>query len=341
MSNNHRIPIYQITADNQPLNALINSRIISISITDNRSGEADELSLSLSDHDGQLQLPKRGVKLTCKLGFIDSGLHDMGSFIVDQTEWQGTPDTITIKARSADFKSPLKTGKRKSYHRQTFGQIAQSIATENKLKLVINPDLAKLNHAHIDQTDESDLNLLGRLAKQNGAELSIKQGRLLIFKAAQAKTASGQTLPTLSLTRQDGDQFSYQEQDRESDYSGVSASYQDPKAAKHQRVTSGNPEIRGGGDDPNTKTKLLKGTYANAEEAQRAADAEQQRINRAKATFSITTAHGRPDISTESPVQLQGFKKEIDQLKWIVAKATHNYSSNGGLTTALELEANI
>lgn len=336
----HRIPIYQLSANNQPLDELINSRILDLSVTDNRSGEADELSLSLSDHDGLLELPRRGVLLTCKLGFTDSGLIDMGRFVVDETEFTGSPDIITIKARSADFRSSIKSGQRQSYHRQTLGQIATTIAQRNQLKLVMTEDLSSLPLEHVDQTDESDLNLLTRLARVNGAELAIKHGSLLLFRAGQALTASGQPLPRVTLTRHDGDQFRYSEADRNSDYTGVSAYYQDTGKATRKRVTAGRPEVRGAGDDPNTKTRVLKQTFASQADAQRAAEAAMSETSRQQATFSINTAYGRPDISTESPVQLQGFKPSIDQLKWIVAKATHSYSKSG-LVTQLELEATL
>jgi phage protein D len=336
----HRIPLFALTADNQPLDQLINSRVIDLSVTDNRSGEADELRISLSDHDGLLELPRRGVLLTCKLGFTDTGLINMGRFVVDETEFAGTPDIITITARSADFRSSIKSGNRQSYHRQSLGQIAQTIASRNSLKLVITSDLSGLTIEHVDQTDESDLNLLTRLARANGAELSIKQGSLLLFKAGQAQTASGKTLPTITLTRHDGDQFRYSEADRDSDYTGVSAYYQDTGKATRKRVTAGRPEVRGGGDDPNTKTRVLKQTFASQAEAERAAKAAMNRTSRQQATFSMTTAYGRPDISSESPVRLQGFKPQIDRLNWIVAKATHSYSSSG-LTSSLELEANV
>lgn len=329
-----RHPMCTLTADDKPLNSLINSRIISVTVTDNRAGEADELSITLSDFDGLLELPRRGVILSCSMGWADQGMFKMGSFKVDETEWSGTPDIITIKARSADFKSNLKTGKRKSYHRQTFGQIAKTIARDHDLELVMTDALSGIDLKHVDQTDESDLNLLGRLAKQNGAELSIKEGRLLIFKAGQAKTASGKALPTLMLTRRDGDQFRYAEADRESDHTGVAANYHDSNAAKLDKASTGDA------DGSEAKVKQLKGTYPDKASAERAAKAEHERIKRAKATFNISTAYGRPDISTESPVQLQGFKPSIDQLKWIVAKATHSYSKSG-LVTQLELEATL
>lgn len=88
------------------------------------------------------------------------------------------------------------------------------------------------------------------------------------------------------------------------------------------------------------KVKHLKGTFANKAEAERASAAKMAEIKRQMAKFSINLAYGLPEISTESPIQLQGFKAEVDKLKWIVEKATHSFSRSG-LTTQLELEAPI
>ena len=88
-----------------------------------------------------------------------------------------------------------------------------------------------------------------------------------------------------------------------------------------------------------TKTKALKGTFASKEEAQRAADAKMGEIKRDQAQFTIALAYGNPAISTEAPIAIRGFKKEIDAMPWIVAKATHQYDKSSGLTTQLELES--
>lgn len=46
-----------------------------------------------------------------------------------------------------------------------------------------------------------------------------------------------------------------------------------------------------------------------------------------------------PEISTESPVVLRGFKKEIDVMSWIVSEATHTFDKNSGLVSVIELES--
>ncbi|MGA9698027.1 MAG: hypothetical protein WBQ67_03705 [Acinetobacter sp.] len=116
-------------------------------------------------------------------------------------------------------------------------------------------DLKTINLSHVDQTNESDLNLLQRLVKQNSAEMAVKKDRLLIFKAGSARTYSGKDLPTLILTRNDGDQFRHNEQDHESDHTSVLASYQDTCKAKCDKGITGEK----------SKVKHLKGTFANRE----------------------------------------------------------------------------
>ena len=327
-----RTPVLKLTADSKPLNDQVMARIMTLSVTDNKNLDADELTLTLDDHDGALALPKRGVKLQCWMGFEDAGIHDMGIYIVDSSEWSGTPDTISIRAKSADFKSSLKSGHSQSYHDKTLGEIADTVAKRQQLTLSIKPELTTLDVGHVDQTDESDIHLLTRLCHQYGAVVNIKHGKLLIFTANNNVSASGHPLDITVITRQTGDQFRYSVEDRQSDYDNVSASYQDTKTATRKTVNN---------NEAKTKTRRLKGTYKSKEAATAAANAEAKRIKEEQAKFSITTAYAYPAVTTESPITLQGFKAEIDALKWTVDKATHSYSKSSGLTTQLELLASL
>lgn len=331
-----RTPQIRLTADNKPLSDEIMARLMTLSITDNKSGEADEITLTLDDHDGKLALPKRGVILQCFLGFRDmsgdTGLIDMGKYTVDTVEWGGTPDVITIKAKSADMKNSLKQGRNISYHDKTFGQIASEIATRHDLELAINSDIANIKITHLDQTDESDLNLLTRLSWHYGAVMNIKQGKLLIYRPYQNISVTGQPLSLTTITRSKGDSFRYSVEDRTADTDNIQASYTDTKKAKKQTVQT---------NQKGKKTKVLKGNFRDKQSAEQAVHAEKNRIENQQAKFSINLATAYPAVTTESPIALQGFKDEIDNLKWTVEKATHSYSRSQGLTTQLELVATL
>lgn len=327
-----RTPIIRLTADNEPLDDAIMSRLMDLSVTDNKSGDADELSLTLDDHDGKLAMPKRGVKLQCWMGYIDAGVHDMGIYTVDSVEWGGTPDTITVKAKSADMKGSLKSGRTQSYHDKKLGEIAKEVATRHELELAMTDYLMSIEVGHIDQTDESDLHLLTRLCWQFGAVVNVKHGKLLIFQPYENKTVSGQPLTLTVLKRDKGDQFRFSIEDRQGDVDNVQATYHDAKQAKKVTVNT---------DKDGQKPKRLKGNFKDEKTATAAANAEKKRIEGEQGKFSINCAFGYPAISTESPIELQGFKVEIDSLKWTVDKATHSYSKSQGLTTQLDLTTPI
>lgn len=83
----------------------------------------------------------------------------------------------------------------------------------------------------------------------------------------------------------------------------------------------------------------MRKVYASKAAAKQAADAENSRLARARAKFTIKLAYGRPDIFPERPITLTGFKAEIDAAKWIVAECSHSMDGSGGLQSSLTLEA--
>lgn len=85
---------------------------------------------------------------------------------------------------------------------------------------------------------------------------------------------------------------------------------------------------------------MLRYIYANQKNAYRAAQAEWKRLQRGIASFSMTLARGQPELLTEMPVNVYGWKPEIDNANWIVTRVVHTFSS-GSYTTAIELEVKL
>ncbi len=325
----HPAPRYRITLGGADITDRVRGRLISLTLTDNRGTEADQLDLVLDDHDGMLDIPRHGAKLHVAIGWSDTGLVDKGLFTVDETVHSGTPDQLTIRARSADLRAGLAAKKERSWHATTLGAIAQSVAAAHGLTPSIATGLADIAIAHVDQTNESDLNLLTRLAKQHGAIATIKADRLLLLKAGEAKTASGKAMPHLVLTRADGDSHSYQEADRDS-YSGVIARYHAFEAAQTGEVIVGE----------SSNAKRLRHIHPNKAEAEATAKAEWQRIQRGNATLTYTLARGRPDLLPECTFTLLGIKPQIAAVRWLGVKVTHQMSDSG-YTTGIEAESKV
>lgn len=320
-------PSFRLTVGGQDITEHVNPRLISLQLTDNRGTEADQLDLALDDSDGKLEIPPHGASIQVWLGWNTTGLVDKGTFTVDETVHAGTPDTLTIRARSADLREGLAAKKERSWHGTTLGEIARKVAAENELKAEIAADLDDVPVKHMDQTNESDINLLTRLAKENDAIAAIKGGSLLLFSAGTGKSVGGIALQHRVLTRMDGDSHSFQQADRDS-YSGVTAQYNDGDefALKEAQV----------GEEKNTKR--LRNMYPTKEAAEKAAQAESQRLQRGNATLTYTLARGIPDLVPECTFQLQGIKPEIAAFTWLGVKVTHSLGDSG-YTASIEAES--
>lgn len=57
------VPAFRLTVDGNDIAQLVSPRLMSLELTDNRGIEADQLSITLSDHDGLLSIPPKGAVL--------------------------------------------------------------------------------------------------------------------------------------------------------------------------------------------------------------------------------------------------------------------------------------
>ncbi|QLN13945.1 phage late control D family protein [Escherichia coli] len=73
-----RMPDFDILAEGKTLSGVA-ERLMSLSLTDNRGFEADQLTITLDDADGQLQLPPRGARLTVLIGWKGEPLTEKGT----------------------------------------------------------------------------------------------------------------------------------------------------------------------------------------------------------------------------------------------------------------------
>lgn len=241
---NHKQPKIHLTVRPNPkeqgetkdISTLISDRLQQLTLTDNRGFEADQLDLTLDDADGKLELPSRGAVLALAIGWADEPLTYKGEYTVDEVEHSGSPDIVTIRAKSADLRGSLMNRYERSFHQKTIGEIVSQIAQENQLTPLIDDALKNSLIDHIDQTNESSINLLSRLAEKYDAIATVKNGNLLFITAGTGKTASGQPLPTITLTRQVGDshRFAIAEGDN---YKAVKAYWHDTDTGKRGEIT--------------------------------------------------------------------------------------------------------
>lgn len=328
----HRQAAWSITVDGVDIADSLRPRLISLDLTEKRGTDADELSLVLSDHDGQLAVPRPGVTIAVSLGWKDLGtantphLIDKGRFKVDQLTHAGTPDTLTIRARSADLTRAFRQRRTQSWTQTTLGTILNDLAGRNGLQLRCSDDKGAVEIDHLAQSNESDAALIARLGRIHDAVATVKAGALIFMACGAGISPGGEPLGLATITRRDGDRHTWESAERGS-YSGVVAEWHDRAGGQRRKVVVGSED----------NAKKLARTYASEANARRAADAEYKRLERGAAKFSLTLAHGRPDIFPEKTVAVTGFKPEIDSASWLVDEARHTLNSSG-LGTVLQME---
>jgi|AGTN01.1.fsa_nt_gi Phage protein D len=320
-------PDFRILADSKPVTEKIAKNLASLRLSDKDGMEADQVEISLTDPTGSIALPRRGVPLSVSLGWKCLPLVDKGSFVVDEVGEDGPVDTIVIVARAADFRASLKDAREQSYNSTTLGAILATIAERNGLKPAVHPGLAAIPITHLDQTNESDANLVTRLGEDYGAVATIKSGRLVFVPSGAGIAASGMAMGKVHVARGENDSHSFRAVDRDGSQTGVQARWHD--------LRTGFTAFALAGKEGSVRT--LKRTYADQAEAQAAADAAWSQQKSKGHEFTCTLAIGQPAVTACAPLALSGWRREITRIPWITGPVTHVLEA-GGFTT--EIQAN-
>jgi hypothetical protein len=331
MAGSANIADLRVTLDNTDLTDRIRPRLVSLTLTEKRGGEADQLDIVIGDTDGRVALPREGARLQVQLGWrqggdVTVGLVDKGSFVVDEVGHGGPPDVITIRARSADMTGDLRRRRDGSWHDTRLGAVLGQVAGRQGLTLRCAPALANVPVKTLAQQRESDMALVKRLGREHDAVATFKAGTLIFAPIGAAATPTGKPLAPLAIARREGDTHDFRREKRE-EAEGVTASWHDRAAAKKKTVTAGKKD----------GAKRLPRTYASEAEAQRAAKAAAGRARREPLSLSLSLALGQPDLFPERATRVSGFKAEIDAVSWIVAEVTHSFAGEG-LRTSVKLE---
>ena len=323
----------KVTLDGSDLSDKIAPRLISLTLSEKRDEEADQLDIVLHDHDGKLAIPPEGAELTVALGWargpgVKVGLVDKGKFKVDEVTWGGPPDTLTIRARSADFTDSFRVRREKKWKDTTVGAVLQEIASANGMKASVDGSLSSKPLPVLAQDQRSDAAMLRFLGRRHDAVATVKGKTLIFAPIGKGKTAGGAALPALAIERRSGDSYQWSRAARE-EYGGVEARWHDKDKSKRETVKAGS-----GKGTP----KRLKRTFHNEADAKAAAEAEDKRVQRAGASFELTLSYGDAALYPEQKGRVSGFKPSIDATDWLVAEVSHTLDGNGGFRTRLKLE---
>lgn len=315
-------PAFRIVADGADVTAVIDDRLLSLSVVDEDGTKSDRLELEVDDRDGRVAFPDMNAVLEVWLGFAGAPLSFMGRYLVDQVGGEGPAQRIEIGAKPADMKSAIRAPMTRAWENVTLQSIVAKIAAEAGLKPVVSASIAEAQWGYIAQTAESNLNFLTRLAAPLDATAKPAGDALVVQKRGEGKTAAGDTLEPPTLASAELSSWRWQ-LDGRAIYRKIEAEWSEPGAARRNLVT------RGAGKP----VRRLRHCHASKPEAERAAEGALSQATRGAMKISVEVAGFRPALLAGTSVVLTGLRPELDG-EWHLTQVQHRLG--GALTTSFE-----
>lgn len=319
-------PDFALSAGGADVTDRIRPLLVELRVTESIDRTSDQVEITLADTAGDLAVPRSGRELKVSMGY-DGALAEMGTFAHTESQIDLAPRVVRIRGTAADFRadSALKAPRTRSWDEVTLGGVVSQIAGEHGYQAAVSESLASEAIAHIDQTAESDLHLVRRLAAHYGASAKAAGNRLVLVKSGepapesasgsdmpnvriQAPPASPDALPTITgrVTRTD-----------KSRYGAVRASYNDVEAAELAHVLAG------------AGMPVYELRNPRPDRAQALADAKAKLASLTRQTRSLTlTVPGDPQLSAGGQVTTVGWGDGADDT-WQITRVEHTLKDDG------------
>lgn len=315
-----------ITADIEP-------NLIELTYTDYLEGQSDELTVKFVDISGKWirqWFPTQGDKLLASIGYAKEQLVDIGSFEIDEVEYEYKPSTITLRALSTGVSKANRTLQPKAYEKTTLAQIVAIVAKRLGLKVV-----GTIKHIPIQratQYQERDVEFLARLAKEYHHSFKIV-GSQLVFtdKAELGKTEAVLELDEIQCT-------SLRLRDRikdtakQVDVSGYDASGKKvvKKSKKSTALRKNIKQAKASSED----TLKVVSRGETVEQAEARAEAALSEQNEDQSAGDITLI-GNPKLVAGTTILLRNLG--VFSGKYLIKSSRHTFLRNQGYTTSIEV----
>lgn len=311
---------WQIEIDGKPLSDEVRRLVQSISIRDEIEQRADSCSVTFADPENVMKKPRRGGELKIYLGVAGEKPKLMGRYIIKSLARD--EKLVRVSAKGFDPLKGIRNSASAYYSSKSVAEIVREVCGRNKVAVKVSSDFdsVKVDEA---QKDESDLNFLQRLARDNHAVIKVQGSEVLFITRSKGRSPSGRDLPVIELDLKGAGAFySYSEDDNE-EIREVRAKYFDKK-------TGDKGDTKVGGGSPSRELPDLYPSRAAAEIAAKARLASGREENE-KLTLSFPLD---PRVLAERQVNIKNLSAWVDG-RWIVTSASHEIGKS--FKTSLEL----
>jgi hypothetical protein len=267
-------PIFKLEANDKDVTAKINLDASSITFKDEAGEISDEITLKI---EGNFKKPKYEDELKLWIGTKEQGLFYCGLFKVQSSKSSsGNGNSIEVRATAADFTKNLKVKRSLSYEQSSIKKIVELIATRNELE--VSSDFEDIFILHLEQTNESDLHFLKRIAAQYNAIFAVKNNKL-VFKKRIKDGEKNKDLPRFDLVVDEQTEV-HIEQANKTLYNSCTATWRDTKENTQKSITVGSGE----------PIKTIKDSFESVADAKLKAAATLQKANRGTKFGTIQSA---------------------------------------------------
>ena len=323
----------------------LSNYLTGISYTDELTGSADDLQLTLEDKDGlwlSEWFPEKGATLDAVLesrywNHQTDGpeVVSFGTFEIDEIECSAMPSEVSIKAVSVPDNTTLRGAEHsRAWEKVTVHKVAEDIATGAGMELFWDSE-DETTEDRIEQTEQSDLEFLQKLCDDHNLALKISAKKIVIFDLQKYEdaeavinivrdpmlvtenmmtTSDGVEIPSYEIT-------SWRLRSSVRDvYRACRVEYQNEDTKEKISYTFTAPDKTVG------KTLVVNQQVKSQAEAEKLARAELRKKNAEEQTGSVTL-RGQLTLSAGLTVNLFGYG--VFDGKYLITRVQHDIGSSG------------
>ncbi|MBP5966358.1 phage late control D family protein [Pseudomonas iridis] len=300
--------------------ALLNQRLISWEHIDAAGFESDQLTLTI-DLEGLEGLPSLGGKIGLMVGYRETEMVDKGQFKVTRLTPTLFPFRLTLVATAAPFSKDDETGFKQrrtaSHGPTTLGGLFRELVLRHGFSPRVAPEVSLIKIDHVDQSNETDMGFLTRLAKKYNVIAKPYDDVYVLARPGQTKSLSGKILPNVTL--------SVTSNNRPGDHAFISATLEESareqaKGCKTCFVDAATGVLRWI-ETGLAPFKTIRQKQPNEAQAIAVGEGEVRKMLRHKYKVKITCP-GNPRLAAEGLVLLDDTWPDFMRGRWSIDKVT-------------------
>lgn len=329
-----RVPYFKVSYNGKDITADVSRYMTRLTVSDKAQGESDEVSIEMEDKDALWRgswYPTKGDKLTVDLGYTDLS-YSFGTFEIDEIEFKGPPDTVSMKGLAAGITPKLRTKRSTAHEGKTLKEIAETVAAANGL--TVEGQIDQIRIGRVTQDRETDLGFLRRLSAEYGYIFNVRDTKLIFTSIYDIE--KGGSVDT--ITRQQC--ISYTLKDTSAGtFKSADVSYYDPEAGELTQFQLEADALGGEygtvGEGVKADTLNVRTKAENKQQAEAKAKAALHNANSRQVSGSLTLP-GDPRLMSGANFTLSGFGSLSG--KFNIESAEHQMDRSGGYVCNIEIK---